>query len=206
MKHRRVLVAQNLKQSFGSRTVFADVSFEVNQGSVLGVVGNNGAGKSTLLKILACLVRPTAGTVQLLDGGKNIMSFHHDCGVVAPWLTLYDEFSTAELIFRVAKMKGVRLLQHHIELVTDRLHMSSYRNKLVGNLSSGMRQRSMIALATVFEPSILLFDEPTITLDQQGVDCVFAEIHRAKQRGAIIVIATNDSRDLEQCTDTLSLS
>ena len=202
------LVARGISKSFGKRSVLSTFSREFVGGAITGIVGPNGSGKSTLAKILAGLLRPDTGDVELRLANQMIqrvdIPFH--CGYVAPYLTLYDEFTPHELLVMHGAFHGIDLPSSSCDEIIQRVGLSARATSRVRTFSSGMRQRVALALAVSIDPAVLVLDEPSTTLDESGRLILTTEIQRASQRGAIVLIATNDARERDLCTHTIEVA
>jgi heme exporter protein A len=194
---RRVL-GKGLSKRFDQRQVLKDVNVECTAGTVTGIVGLNGSGKSTLLKILGGLLRPDVGTVTTSPETPSL-------GMVAPYLNVYDEFSAEELLRLQYRLRGRAIDLASVHATLDRVGLSDRSSDLVRTLSSGLRQRVMLALAVHMEPDVLLLDEPSVTLDAAGRTTVHTEIVLAQERGCVVILATNDNEERDWCTYTVAL-
>lgn len=199
------LRAENVSKRFGSRDVLRDISCLLRSGSITGIVGANGSGKSTLAKVLSGVLRPDAGIVELSMGDSIIeradIPFH--CGFVAPYLSLYDEFTPIELLELHGALHSKQFSRESINDVLVRVGLEVRGNSRVRTFSSGMRQRVALALAVSHEPAVLVLDEPSTTLDEDGRRMLSVEVLRAAERGAIVIIASNDTREIEMCHDAI---
>jgi heme exporter protein A len=164
------------------------------------VSGANGSGKSTLLRIIAGLLTPTSGCVEvnvygsLLDRASSRRYF----GYVAPDLVLYRELTGAENLQFFAELHGIRLDRGALIDLLTRVGLRGRGRDLVGTYSSGMRQRLKYAFALLHDPPILLLDEPTANLDVDGVEIVERIVSAQQKRdgGGLTVVATNEPREL----------
>jgi len=200
------LIGTGLAKAFRYRRVLSDINVSAASGSVLGIVGSNGSGKSTLAQILAGVLRPDHGSVELTVDGRSISAsdrpFH--VGLVAPYLSIYDEFSPVELLTLQRQLHGESVDQERILQTLEDVGLADRRNDVVRTFSSGLRQRAVLALAVHRQPPLLILDEPTITLDTAGVEIVHTQIQRQQSRGGITILATNDDRERTWCTDAVS--
>jgi heme exporter protein A len=187
------------------RAVFREVDVAAHGGDCLGLVGPNGSGKSTLLKVLGRLLRPDAGSLTLTVNGKHIDDPLPITGLVAPWLNVYDEFTPIELMELQARMHGVSPDGPAINETLDRLALGQRGSDVVRSLSSGLRQRVLLALAVQLNPTVLLLDEPTTTLDAEGRALVRSEIERHRLSGGVVILATNDPEEQQWCTSTFTM-
>ena len=185
-----VLELRGITMAYGRRTLFSDVQADVPPGRCLVVTGANGAGKSTLLKIIAGLLRPESGTVAY-DGTR---------GYAAPDVQLYGELTGLENLAFFARLRGVpdapgAALLAEVGLARGRGH------DLVSAYSSGMRQRLKLAVSRVGDPPLLLWDEPTATLDGAGKARADDILARPRAGGGLAVVATNDPAEAERWGD-----
>ena len=190
---------ENLEHRFGLRRVFENVTMQVSAGEVGIVMGANGAGKSTLLKIVAGLLPPTAGAVEVQIHGEamDARQRRRYLGYVAPDLTLYRELSGVENLEFFARLRGVALERPALKALLEQVGLRGRGRDLVGAYSSGMRQRLKYAYALLGSPPILLLDEPTANLDVEGIAMVESIIAAQKVRpgGGITLVATNEPRE-----------
>ncbi len=182
-----VVEAKGLGKKFGRRWVFRNVEFSLGQGDALLVVGPNGSGKSTLLKVVAGLVPPSAGSVQI-DGDPRLT-----LGYAALDLNLYPHLSACEHLELAAELKGC---DARADELLDKVGLIEAKDKYASNMSTGMRMRLKLALAIQSDPDVLLLDEPGASLDESGRELVKTICREHQQRGALIV-ATNDQRERE---------
>lgn len=181
---------------FGTRVVMRDVSFEVARGEVVAIVGRNGAGKSTLLRLIAGLTQPTIGSIAWIENGvENRDNLGWRCGLCAPDAPLYRELTVGENLEFWAQMRG-EVTRESLQLFLERFQLRARWNDLAGELSSGLRARLQLAVATWHGPSILLLDEPGANLDEAGRALLRVIISEQRARG-ITLLATNDAREAE---------
>lgn len=193
------LEVNNVLKRFTRKPVFASTSFTAASGDIIAIVGSNGSGKSTLLKIIAGVVSPSSGTCTWFKDEKKVdeEAMASMVGYVAPYLELYNDLTAVEHVNFIGELKGVEASANavaHLEHFGLDKHIAE-SSRLVGHYSSGMKQRVTLAMASVGDPSILLFDEPSSNLDEEGIRILFDHIRTASSEGKIVIIATNDSRE-----------
>jgi heme exporter protein A len=206
------LVVDGLTRSYGARRIFGPLSFEVSEGSVLGVAGSNGSGKTTLLKTLSGLIRPTGGSTKIfLEGestgaGQEPRDVPWCIGWVAPDLALYGELTAEENLTFFQSVHGLPASPGSARALLEGVGLSerSHSNKSLSSLSTGQRQRVKLAYATLHHPAVLFLDEPSSNLDADGVEVVARVVASQRSRG-IAIIASNDPRDLALADETVSL-
>jgi len=186
------LILDKIGHSFPGRRVFSDISIEIGQGQRLVITGPNGAGKSTLIKIIGALLTPTAGKTRFEYESKTLtgQEIHPYIGLVAPDLFLYDELTGIENIRFFASMAGIN--QPDPKQLFGDFGLETRGNDLVRSYSSGMKQRLKYMLALLGKPPLLLLDEPSANLDDQGKALVKEIIDK---HDGITVIATNENAE-----------
>ena len=198
--------AFNLLKRFGRRTIFENISFDLHKGNALAIVGNNGSGKSTLAKICAGVLSYNSGTISMTLDNKVVpaeLYFQH-IGFVSPYLQLYDEFTPFEHIKLFLEMRDKYLSPEGTTGLLERVNLQHRKDDFVRTFSSGMKQRMKYALALVHSPEILILDEPTANLDDEGMKMVF-DIMSEQQKKGILIIATNVQSEEERCTSVIRI-
>ncbi len=201
------LTLNHLSRSFEERQVIKDLSTVFQGGERLLVRGPNGCGKTTLLKILAGVLAPSDGEVQVEDEGevKGAPWRRRWTGYLAPDLVLYEEFSAMENLDFFARVRGLTPDPARDRHLLDRLGLGRRTEDPLGTLSTGLRQRVKLAFALQAEPRILLMDEPGSNLDQVGRDLVRDTVDTFAGPDRIVVVATNDPAEFDLGTRTLEL-
>src|SRR5688572_20625786 len=138
------LSAVNLTRKFDRRPVFKDINFELSTGSAAAITGRNGSGKSTLIKIIANLLIPSSGSLDLFDSGEKVKkeNIYKYIGFVSPYLNLYDEFTGYENLKIISDIRGSG--HDNIDNVLTRVGLINRKNDLLKIYSSGMKQRLKI--------------------------------------------------------------
>lgn len=184
---------RGLSKAFDSRVLFRDVDLKLHSGQCLVVTGRNGSGKTTLLRIIAGLARPSRGQVVVTDeaGAMDASRLRRHLGLVAPDLVLYDELTALENLSFFARIRGIPSNRDRVQALLEYVGLQGRGGELVGTFSSGMKQRLKYAYALQHSPSVLLLDEPTSNLDEDGVEMARRVILSQKERG-VLVLATNN--------------
>lgn len=194
------LAADGLAKRFGRRVLFRDLGFTLGPGERLAIRGANGAGKSTLIQIIAGVQAPSRGTITLQLGGDAVEMEERPLrvGFVAPYLQFYDAFTARE---NLAFLSRARRLDPsgRIDALLDRVGLGGRGDDFVRTYSSGMQQRLRIAAALLPQPSVLLLDEPTATLDASGRAVVESVIDAHRDEGGLLVVATNVEHEAAWC-------
>lgn len=207
-----VLVARDLSKRFGARAVFRGLNFSISRGAAVAIVGRNGSGKSTLLKIVAGLERASSGEIGWRDEGETLWQngdLRTFCGLAAPDAPHPRELSVLENLQFAAQVRTST--QTSSTRCDDELleHLRCFglekrAHDLTGELSSGLRARLGLALATWHKPSILLLDEPSANMDDSGREIAHRVLEEQRARG-IVLLATNDEREARWCDARLEL-
>ncbi len=196
--------AESLSKTFGRRLIFSDLNFEFSKKGIYGISGPNGSGKSTLVKIIAGLISPTDGKIRHILEGKEIPpeKLHNHIGFVSPYLVLYEEFTALENLDLFAKIRSVPFNAERVEYLLKVFLLYERKDDLVKTYSSGMKQRMKFIFAMMHSPRLLILDEPTSNLDDEGKESVY-RITREQGSDSIILIASNERTDLELCSEKI---
>jgi heme exporter protein A len=199
------LVAEGLAKQFGRRLLFRDLALAVEGGQSLAVTGANGAGKSTLLRVLAGVLRPSAGAVRLRHDGRTVPPAERPLrsGLVAPALNVYGGFTARENLRFLARARRLPGAGERIEAVLRRVGLAARAGDPVRAFSSGLKQRMKYAAALLAEPPLLLLDEPAANLDEAGLAMVEDVTGQWRAAGRLLVVATNRPETAARCDDRL---
>ena len=189
------LEVQNLAKTYGGVPLFSGLTFLVETG-LTAIQGRNGSGKTTLIKILSSLLRPSAGGVRLRLGDRELAGDEKRLAIGWAGLDLafYEDFSARENLAFFRRAAGQPAPPREIDALLAGVGLVQAANQRVGAFSTGMKQRLRIAFAVLFDPPILLLDEPMAGLDAEGRQIVQAVIGQRRRSGAV-VLASNDERD-----------
>ena len=177
---------RRLTRRFGERTALRDVSLSLERGATLAVLGRNGAGKSTLLRILATLLRPHAGDVEVLGEPlpRRAFAVRGQIGLLAHEPLLYRDLTGRENLLYHARLHGVPPAR--VERVLEGVDMRRRADDPVRTLSRGMVQRLAVCRAVLHEPELLLLDEPRANLDPGAAALVEPMIGRSSGRTRVL--------------------
>jgi heme exporter protein A len=198
--------ALGLNKSFGRRLIFNDLQFKFDEAGVYGVSGPNGSGKSTLVKIIAGIIGASKGKIIHKLNGNDIIAerLHNYIGFVSPYLVLYEEFSVYENFNFFAEIRGVKFNKERIDYLLDKFLLFKRKDELLKTYSSGMKQRVKFIFGLMHSPNLLILDEPTSNLDDEGKKSVY-ELVKEEGQNSIVLIASNEKSDLELCSDIVYL-
>jgi heme exporter protein A len=196
-----------LWKTFGSLAALRDVNLNVGPGERLAIVGPNGSGKSTLVKVVATLLRPSAGTVRVagLDVQRQALEVRRLVGVVCHQTFLYGELTALENLEFYGRLYG---LPHPTDRARQQLRLVGLEAQadVPGrDLSRGMQQRLALARALLHEPPILLLDEPDTGLDQRWTAFLVDLLAEAAQEGRTVLLTTHDLERTLDMADRLAV-
>lgn len=164
-----MIEVRELVKEYGDRPAVRGLDFRVDEGEILGFLGPNGAGKTTTMRILTGFLPPTAGTARVagFDVQDEPEEVRARIGYLPETPPLYPDMTTRAYLAFVARLKGLRgaRVKTACERAIERTGLGPVRDRLLGHLSKGFRQRAGIAQAIVHEPPVLILDEPTVGLD-----------------------------------------
>lgn len=192
---------KELTKRYARTTAVDHISFEVAKGQIVGFLGPNGAGKTTTMRMLTCFLPPSSGTATVagFDVLEQPMEVKKRIGYLPETPPLYPEMETAEYLKFVGQLKGLSgaELQNRIDYVCERCAIADVRNKLLGKLSKGYRQRVGLAQAIIHNPDVLVLDEPTAGLDPKQINET-RDLIRGLAGSHTIILSTHILPEVEQ--------
>ncbi|MEE8408398.1 MAG: ABC transporter ATP-binding protein [Myxococcota bacterium] len=200
-----MIVAENLTKYYGDHAVIADVSFEIQAGEVVGLLGLNGAGKTTTLRVLSGLLVPTAGRIRVdgIDTAEEPEAVRSRIGFLPEIPPLYPEMRVSEYLAFAARIKGFSGdLDAAINDALSATELNDARHDFIGTLSHGFHRRVGIAQAIVHRPKLILLDEPTSGLDPRQIVHMRGVI-RNLGRNNTILLSSHILREVEQVCDRI---
>ncbi|WP_162051964.1 ABC transporter ATP-binding protein [Pontibacter pamirensis] len=195
-----------LGKRYNYEWIFRNLTYTFESGSSYAILGRNGSGKSTLLTTIAGYNLHSEGeiTYTLKDNRLAPDQAYRQLSLTAPYLELVEEFTLLEMLQFHTHFKPLRHQLSHLELI-DRLELQRAKNKFVKDFSSGMKQRLKLGLAIYSDTPLLLLDEPTTNLDQEGV-AWYQEHVSQNQEGRLIIVASNIQHEYSFCQHHLRIS
>ena len=192
---------KNYCKSIKSRPILNNVSYNFEYGKIYGIYGHNGSGKTMLLRAIAGLLVPDSGSV-VIDGKvlHKDMSFPPSIGIVIENMNLLPQYNAFDNLKILGKIKKTAT-DEDIKTALERVGLKS--DLKVKKFSLGMKQRLNIAQAVFEKQKIILLDEPTNALDNDGVQLIYKLLKEEKERGALVVITTHQKEDLEEVCDVV---
>ncbi len=195
-----MIKVQNITKTFGNIKALDSITFEISKGDVVGLLGPNGAGKTTTMRIITSLISPDSGTVEIK--GKNIFINNEEAKKIIGYLPedtpLYQNMTVKEFLEYCAKLKGIENsgIKSSISEVLSKCKIEDVKNRIIGTLSKGYRQRVGLAQALLNNPEILILDEPTVGLDPNQVIQV-RNLLKELSRERTIILSTHILPEVE---------
>ena len=188
-----ILSLEHITKRFGYRCILNDISFSIETGEFVTLIGNNGAGKSTLLRIISTLSKPTHGRITFNGTNQKVSlrEWRQKIGIISHENRLYGDLSSVDNLRVFGTLYGVEDLESNTDQVlqeTDLLHVARLP---VGNFSSGMKKRLMIARLMLCNPKILILDEPFTGLDQHSNQWFQNYLTAFHQQGGTVILVTH---------------
>lgn len=199
---KNIIEVHNLSFAYGDTPVLKDINLTVHQGDYLGIIGPNGSGKTTLLKVMLGLLKPASGKIKLF--GSDCLCFKEwsKLGYVPQKAINFDPLFPATVhevvaMGRYGKKGLFRRLNKEDEIIIEKslrqVEMFDFKDRLIGDLSSGQQQRIFIARALAGEPEVIFLDEPTVGVDVKTQEQFYALLKRLNQEfGLTLVLISHD--------------
>ena len=209
-KHAETVLAvevTDLCKIYGGQRVIDDLTLTVPAGGIFGLLGPNGAGKTTLMKIMAGLVRPTAGKLKIFGTDASVRKPNMKCRVgLAPQdNNMERELTVEETLTVYGRMFGVSQLKRRVEETIEEFSLGDMRKKVVRSLSGGMMRRALIARTLMPKPELLLLDEPTVGLDPDVRHEIWEIIRNLSKAGKTIVLTTHYMDEAEKLCEQIAI-
>ncbi|HST05155.1 MAG TPA: ABC transporter ATP-binding protein [Chloroflexia bacterium] len=202
-----VINIENLHVSYGDVQAVRDLSLQVKQGEIFGLVGPNGAGKTTTLSAIEGIVRPTQGTVTVLGYNvqKDPTEVKKRLGISLQSTSFFDDLKVWELIRLYAGLYEVYLSKTQIMDLLTRFELQDKANVLAEQMSGGQQQRLALALAIANGPQIVILDEPTTGLDPQARRAVWDIVRALRNEGHTVLLTTHYMEEAEQLCNRVGI-
>lgn len=201
------LVIEHLTKKYGNMIAVDDLSLTIEEGEIFGLLGPNGAGKTTIISTIMTLQRATSGTIRVFgfDTEKEPSRAKSLIGYVPQELVHHGFFSVKEILHYHANYFGIKRDESKITDLLEKLDLYSHRNKLVNQLSGGMKRRLMIAKSLLHEPQLLLLDEPTAGVDLELRHRLWNFIYELKEKNISILLTTHYLEEAEELCDRIGI-
>ena len=199
----------NLKKSYGSKEAVKNVNFEIKENEIVGLLGPNGSGKTTTIGMILGLLKPSSGEV--LINGLKIEKSRYDIlqkiNFISPYIELPKKLTVKQNLIVYGKLYSVKNLKEKIDYLVNKLRLEKLLNRITGELSSGQKNRISLAKAIINDPTVLLLDEPTASLDPEIGDFVrtFLENYKKENKVSILLASHNMDEVTRLCSSIMMM-
>lgn len=191
----KALAVESVWKYYGDYPALRDISFEVEAGQCVALLGRNGAGKTTMLRILGGLSRPTKGSVRLFEKEHSDRSSRALTGIIGHGIAVYDELSAYENLKLFAELYSLADPHKAAMEWLERTALDRVKDSLVREFSRGMRQRLAVARAFLHRPKLLLLDEPFTSLDDRAIALLQGLLRDSLEAGGTVIMSTHQLRE-----------
>ncbi len=199
----------NLRKLYGNKEAVKKLNFEINENQIVGLLGPNGSGKTTTIGMMLGLLKPTSGEV--LINGLSIedhrIKILKKINFISPYIELPKKLTVKQNLIVYGKLYSVKNLKDKIDYLVSKLRLESLLDRITGELSSGQKNRIGLAKAIINEPSVLLLDEPTASLDPEIGDFVrtFLENYKKEKKVSILLASHNMDEVKRLCSSVMMM-
>ena len=199
----------NLKKTYGTKEAVKNISFEINENEIIGLLGPNGSGKTTTIGMILGLLKPTSGEV-LINGLKieeNPIEILQKINFISPYIELPKKLTVKQNLIVYGKLYSVKNINQKIDYLVNKLRLENLLNRVTGELSSGQKNRISLAKAIINDPNVLLLDEPTASLDPEIGDFVrtFLENYKKEKKVSILLASHNMDEVTRLCSSIMMM-
>ena len=199
----------NLSKSYKLKKAVKNINFKINENEIVGLLGPNGCGKTTTIAMILGLLKPSSG--QVLINGMDIedhrISLLHKMNFISPYIELPKKLTVKQNLIVYGKLYSVKNLNERINFLANKLRLENFLNNVTGELSSGQKNRVSLAKALINDPTVLLLDEPTASLDPETGDFVrtFLEDYKKEKKISVLLASHNMSEVKRLCNSVLMM-
>ena len=199
----------NLSKSYKSKQAVNNINFKINENEIVGLLGPNGCGKTTTIGMMLGLLKPTSGKVLIngMDIEKNKISLLHKMNFISPYIELPKKLTVRQNLVVYGKLYNVNNLNKQIDYLSNKLRLNKLLDNVTGELSSGQKNRVSLAKALINNPTVLLLDEPTASLDPETGDFVrtFLESYKKEKKISVLLASHNMDEVKRLCNSVLMM-
>ncbi len=200
----------DLSKTYDLKKAVRNISFKVNENQIIGILGPNGCGKTTTIGMILGLLKPTQGRV-LINGieiEKQRVELLNELNFISPYIELPKKLTVKQNLEVYGRLYDVKELKIKIDYLCEKLRLNEFINKITGELSSGQKNRVSLAKSIINDPSVLLLDEPTASLDPETGDFVrsFLEEYQKEKRTSILLASHNMAEVERLCSSVLMMN
>ena len=198
----------NLNKKYKDKQAVNNLNFKINENEIIGLLGPNGCGKTTTIGMILGLLKPTSGKV-LINGvniEKNKISLLHKMNFISPYIELPKKLTVKQNLIVYGKLYNIKNLNEQIFYLSNKLRLQQLLDKVTGELSSGQKNRVSLAKALINDPTVLLLDEPTASLDPETGDFVRTFLENYKNEKKIsVLLASHNMEEVKRLCDSVMM-
>lgn len=201
-----IVEVRNLTKRFGGFTAVNNISFDINEGEILGLLGPNGAGKTTSIHMLLGLITPSSGTINMfgLDLAQHRETILQQVNFSSTYISMPFSLTVEENLKVIARLYSLQNIQRRIDDIIEKLEMGDIQHKLTRKLSSGQMSRLTLAKALMTKPKVLFLDEPTASLDPDIVNKIKGFLKEYQRtEGLTILYTSHNMREMEEMSNRI---
>ena len=199
----------NLSKTYKSKEAVSNINFKINENEIVGLLGPNGCGKTTTIGMILGLLKPTSGQVLIngMDIENNKISLLHKMNFISPYIELPKKLTVRQNLVVYGKLYNVSNLNEQIDYLSNKLRLNKLLDNITGELSSGQKNRVSLAKALINDPTVLLLDEPTASLDPETGDFVrtFLENYKKEKKVSVLLASHNMDEVKRLCNSVLMM-
>ena len=197
----------NLSKNYKSKKAVNNISFKINENEIIGLLGPNGCGKTTTIGMILGLLKPTNGKI-LINGSNletNKIPILKKLNFISTYIELPKKLKVKQNLIVYGKLYNVKNLDDRINYLSKKLRLENLLDKITGELSSGQKNRVSLAKALINDPSVLLLDEPTASLDPETGDFIrtFLENYKKEKKISVLLASHNMDEVKRLCNSVL---
>ena len=200
----------NLSKTYDTKEAVKNISFKLNKNEIIGILGPNGCGKTTTIGMILGLLKPTDGKVLIngLEIESQRVDLLNELNFISPYIELPKKLTVKQNLEVYGRLYDIKELKIKIDYLCEKLRLSEFINNITGELSSGQKNRVSLAKSIINDPSVLLLDEPTASLDPETGDFVrsFLEEYQRENKTSILLASHNMAEVERLCSSVLMMN
>lgn len=204
-----ILRTKDLTKKYHNKVVVDNLNLEIRKGEIFGLLGPNGAGKSTTMNMICSIVKPTAGSIELLGKNpwKQKREVIHKIGYIPQDLAIHGRLKAWENVELFTSLYGIKgeALKRTVDESLEYVGLLDKKNEFAKNFSGGMKRRLNIACAIGHQPDLLIFDEPTVGIDPQSRNFILEKIKESNEKGATVIYTSHYMEEVEAICSRIAI-
>ena len=201
-----VIEARHIYKTFGTTRAVNDISFELNEGEIVGLIGPNGAGKTTTIRMVLDIFKPDQGSISILGGPMDELK-KNQIGYLPEERGLYQDITLDQCLSYLASLKGLSTaeIKDRLDMYLDTFDLLEYRYKKVKEMSKGMQQKAQLITTLIHKPKLVIVDEPFNALDPVNTQMAKDMLREQRANGTAIIMSTHQMNQAEELCDRILL-